>query len=193
MFGQTSWCGASGDVIASPGLSRPAADKPANDRALIVGAIVIALTVTPGATLDSRQGPGAALLPGALADVELTTPIRVAEVRGTVYSSRRQPLEEADFVLEQGNGWSVGVFTDVKGSFEWLTFRNRKIAQGTYRFRARPGPHSVDSLPSPPRRVPFREPLKWKNRQKPANGRKRRRRLEDAKSLPLREISWKLL
>jgi hypothetical protein len=43
------------------------------------------------------------------------------------------------------------------------------------------------------RRVPFRVPLKQENRQTSANGRKRRRRLEDGKSLRLREMIAKPL
>ena len=42
-------------------------------------------------------------------------------------------------------------------------------------------------------RVPFRVSLEKENRQKPANGRKRRRRLEDAKLLRLREMIAKPL
>src|SRR5258708_39532171 len=77
-------------------------------RSLIPCAVLIALMIALGATLNSQQFPGAPSLPGDLTDVELTTPFTVAELKGTIYSSRKQRLPEAQFLLDRGNGTSIG-------------------------------------------------------------------------------------
>ncbi len=93
-------------------------------RRFICCAVSFTATIVPSLALRSEQPSSGSSVPGALQDVELATPFTVAEVKGAIYSSRRQPLADAEFVVDQGHNISVGAFTGVTGSFTFVTPRD---------------------------------------------------------------------
>jgi hypothetical protein len=114
---------------------------------------------TPQQTFNAQQVPDAQSA-HALEDIELGTPFRVAEIKGRILSARRQPLEQATFMLVHPPYGSLAIPTDSTGSFKLDEprapmafafnpyFRGLKgawkIGAGTYKFTAsKEGFHST--------------------------------------------------
>jgi hypothetical protein len=119
----------------------PLASELRSLRRAIYCALSLSFMIGPGSTLGSQEPQGPPSDPGALSDVEATAPFTVRELKGTIFSSRHQPLAEAEFVLDFGNLRFVGVFTNPQGSFTLVTNQStlvhHGIPPGTYRFKAR--------------------------------------------------------
>ena len=122
-------------------MMRTFSSPPGYARRSVHCALFLAATIGPSATLARQRTsvvpPGLKTLP----DIELATPFVVSELKGTISSSRHQPLSEAEFVLEVAHNLFVGVFTDITGSFTLSTttstLLSHGIPPGTYRFKAR--------------------------------------------------------
>jgi len=95
-----------------------------------------------------------------LKDAEIPTPFKVREMKGTIYSTERKPLQGADFSIRLENGVELIAPTDSDGSFKFVfphdplggllhphlhrIIRGSAVRPGTYRFKAtKDGFHSA--------------------------------------------------
>ncbi len=119
-----------------------------------------ALFCAPVARLHSQQVTGGQSKQAALKDAEIPTPFKVREMKGTIYSTERKPLQGADFSIRLENGVELIAPTDSDGSFKFVfphdplggllhphlhrIIRGSAVRPGTYRFKAtKDGFHSA--------------------------------------------------